>query len=250
MLASTQKVIDRRTIIMKSYITGLALLALAVSVQVAPAAEVTGKITLKGTPKPEVPIDLGPICGKLHDGPVTTRHFVVGPNHELANVFVYIKEGAPKTPPKGEATVLDQKGCLYEPYVMGVVTGQKFKIRNSDPFMHNVHATPKINSEFNFAQPVKGQENEKAFDKPEVLVRMMCNVHGWMFAWIGVVDHPYFAVTDKDGSFKIPNLPAGTYTIEAFHPKIGQLGAKTEKITVTDSDKKSVNFELEAPAAK
>jgi len=234
---------------MKSYITGLTLAALAASLQVAAAAELTGKVTLKGTPKPEIPIDLGDICGKLHNGPVTTRHFVVGPNHELANVFVYIKEGAKKTPPTGEAPVLDQKDCLYQPYVMGVVTGQKFKIHNSDPFMHNVHATPKNNKEFNFAQAVKGQENERAFENPEVLVRMMCNVHGWMFAYVGVVDHPYFAVTDKYGSFKIPNLPAGTYTIEAFHQKIGPTGAKTQKITVGDSDKKTVDFELEAPPA-
>jgi len=232
---------------MKSYITGLTLAALAASLQVAPAAELTGKVTLKGTPKPEIPIELGDICGKLHNGPVTTRHYVVGPNHELANVFVYIKEGAKKTPPTAEAPVLDQKDCLYQPYVMGVVTGQKFKIRNSDPFMHNVHGTPKNNKEFNFAQAVKGQENERAFENPEVLVRMMCNVHGWMFAYIGVVDHPYFAVTDKDGSFKIPNLPAGTYTIEAFHQKIGPTGAKTQKITVGDSDKKTVDFELEVP---
>src|SRR2546423_309269 len=109
MLASTQKLIDRVTSIMKSYTTGLALAALAASLQVASAAEVTGKITLKGTPNPEIPIDRGDICGKLHNGPVTTRHFVVGPNHELANVFVYIKDGAPKAPPSGEAPVLDQK---------------------------------------------------------------------------------------------------------------------------------------------
>ena len=104
------------------------------------------------------------------------------------------------------------------------------------------------NPEFNFAQPVKGQENEKAFEKPEVLVRMKCDVHAWMFAYIGVVDHPYFAVTDKDGSFKISNLPAGEYTIEAFHQKIGKMGAKSQKIKVSDSDKKTVDFELEVPA--
>ena len=234
---------------MKSYITVLTIGVLAASMQISSAAEITGKVKLKGDPKPEIPIDLGPICGPLHEGaPAKTRHYVVGADHGLANVFVYIKEGAKATPGKGEAGVLDQKGCMYEPYVMGVVTGQKFKIRNSDPTLHNVHATPKINTEFNFAQPIKGQETEKSFDKPEVLVRMMCNVHAWMFAYIGVVDHPYFAVTDKDGSFKIPDLPAGTYTVEAFHQKIGAKGAKTQQITVGASDKKTVDFELEVPA--
>lgn len=239
---------------MKSYITGIVMAALAGSLQVCAAADITGKVKLKGTPKPEMTIDLASspdkFCGKAHEGAVTTRHYVVGPDHGLANVFVYIKEGAPKAAPTGPQPVLDQKGCMYEPYVLGVVTGQKFKVHNSDATMHNVHATPRnpANKEFNFAQPVAGQENEKSFDAPEVLVRMMCNVHGWMFAYIGVVDHPYFSVSEKDGSFKISGLPAGTYTVEAFHQKIGPKGAKTQQITVADGDKKTVDFELEVPA--
>jgi len=110
--------------------------------------------------------------------------------------------------------------------------------------MHNVHATPKNNPEFNFAQALQGQVNEKAFTTPEVLVRMKCDVHPWMFSYIGVCDHPYYAVTGKDGSFKIPNVPVGNYTIEAFHLKAG---AKAEKLTLSDSDKKTLNFELNAP---
>ena|ERR1051325_222676 len=230
---------------MKSYITGLSVALLAGSVQLASAGEISGKVTLKGTPKPEVPIDLGDICGKLHNGEkVTTRHFVVGANNGLGNVFVYLKEGAPKGGEPATQPLLDQKGCLYEPYVLGAVAGKPVKIRNSDPFMHNVHATPKNNKEFNFAQAVQGQVNEKAFDTPEVLVRMKCDVHPWMFAYIGVVDHPYYAVTDKDGSFKISNVPAGNYTVEAFHLKAG---SKTEKVTVGASDSKTVSFELMAP---
>jgi Carboxypeptidase regulatory-like domain len=232
---------------MKSYITGLSIALLAGSVPLASAGDISGKVTLKGTPKPEIPIDLGDICGKLHAGEkVTTGHFVVGPDQGLANVFVYIKEGAKSTPPAGESPLLDQKGCLYEPYVLGVVAGQPLKIRSSDPFMHNVHAMPKVpgNKEFNFAQAVQGQVNEKTFEKPEVLVRMKCDVHPWMFAYVGVVEHPYYAVTGKDGSFKISNVPAGNYTVEAFHLKAG---AKTEKVTVGASDSKTVSFELMAP---
>jgi len=112
--------------------------------------------------------------------------------------------------------------------------------------MHNVHATPKVNKEFNFAQVTKGQENPKTFDKSEVLVRMKCDVHPWMFAYVGVLEHPYFSVTDKEGSFKISNLPAGKYTIEAYHLKAG---AKQQEITVTADDKKTVDFELAVPAA-
>jgi len=207
---------------MKLSVSLLVATAVAGSVQLVSAGEISGKVTLKGTPKPEVTIPLSPECGKINPNPVSTRHYVVAKDGGLANVFVYIKD-AKKAAPAGEATVLDQVGCMYEPYVMGVVAGQKFKIRNSDPLMHNVHATPKNNTkeEFNFGQVVKGQVNEKSFSTPEVLVRMKCDVHAWMFAYVGVCDHPYFAVTDKDGNFKIntAGLPDGKYTVEAFHQK-------------------------------
>ena len=243
---------------MKVCLTTLTLLALAGALQNASAAELTGKVKLKGDPKPEATMAIDAIqnttCGGVIHAPISTRHFVVGPDKGLANVFVYIKKGAAPTPaPAGPEPVLDQVNCQYEPYVMGLVTGQKFKIRNSDPpsptdppLMHNVHATPKVNQGFNFAQVTKGQVNEKSFDKPEVLVRFNCDVHPWMFAYIGVVDHPYFAVTGKDGSFKIPNLPAGKYTLEAYHLKAGR---KEQEITVGADDKKTVDFELEVPAA-
>jgi hypothetical protein len=228
---------------MKTYLPCITLAVLS-SFHLAGAADITGKVTLKGTPKPEIPIQLDAICGKLQGKPVTTRHYVVGQGNGLANVFVYIKQGAPKTPATGEGPTLDQTGCMYEPYVMGVVTGQKFKIRNSDALLHNVHATPKTNKEFNFAQPTKGQVNERSFDAPEVLVRMKCDVHPWMFAYVGVVDHPYFAVTDKDGNFTIKNVPAGKYTVEAVHLKAAPTG-KTAEVEAG----KTVNFELEVPAS-
>ena len=231
---------------MTSYFSTLGLALFVGSMSTVSAAEITGKVKLKGTPKPEITIPLDATCGKMHTSPVTTRHYVVGADGGLGNVFVYIKEGAKKMPPAGEAPLLDQVGCIYEPYVMGVVTDQKFKVRNSDAVLHNVHATPKVNKEFNFAQPLKGQVSERSFDKPEVLVRVKCDVHPWMFTYIGVVDHPYFAVTDKDGNFKISNLPAGKYTVEAFHLKAG---AKNQEITVADGDKKTAEFELQALAA-
>jgi len=232
---------------MKFYLSCVTMAVLAAALQTVSAAEITGKITLKGQPKPETPIPLeGTTCGPVVPTAFTTRHYMVGADKGLANVFVYIKQGAAPAPATAGEPLLDQLNCQYEPYVMGMVTGQKLKIRNSDPLLHNVHATPKVNKEFNFAQVTKGQINEKVFDKPEVLVRMKCDVHPWMFAYIGVVDHPYFAVTDKDGSFKISNLPAGKYTIEAMHLKAG---AKQQEITVTGDEKKAVNFELEVPAA-
>src|SRR3954454_19744668 len=132
---------------MKSYITGISAATLLVgSLQLGSAAEISGKVTLKGDPKPELPIDVSSTtCGPLYPAgeKVTTRHFVVGPDHGLANVFVYIKEGAKKGGELAQQPLLDQKGCLYEPYVLGTMSGKPIKIRNSDPLMHNVHATPK-----------------------------------------------------------------------------------------------------------
>lgn len=235
---------------MKTYLSGLTLAVLAGTISIASAGEVTGKVMLKGTPKPEVAIDLGAACGKLSTGKASTRHFVVGKDGGLANVFVYIKD-AKKAPATAAAPTLDQLGCMYEPYVMGVVAGQKFKIQNSDPEFHNVHAIPDPktgNKEFNFAQMTKGRVDEKAFDNPEVLVRIKCDVHPWMFAYVGVLDHPYFAVSDKDGNFKISGLPDGKYTIVAYHLKThvkASVGV-TKEIEVKGDAKQ--DFTIDAPA--
>jgi hypothetical protein len=225
-------------------------LALASSLQFASAGDVTGKVTLKGTPPPEKTIEMDATCGKMHPGPVTTRHYVVGAGGGLANVFVYLKDAKAGGTPGPEST-LDQVGCVYEPYVIGAMAGQKFKIKNSDPFLHNVHATPKNNPEFNLGQPTQGQVSEKSFEKPEVLVRMKCDVHAWMFSYVGVTDHPYFAVTDKDGNYKIANVPAGDYTIVAFHQKSHTAAGKgvEEKVKVDAGGAKS-DLTVEVPAAK
>ncbi len=210
------------------------------------AADISGRVTLKGTPPPERKILFDALCGKLHTQDAFTRHYVVSPDGGLANVFVYIKETPPGSKPPSDTPLLDQINCIFVPYVMGVRTNQPFKIKNSDPLMHNVHATPKVagNKGFNIGQPVQGMVTEKSFANREVLVRIKCDVHPWMFAYVGVMDHQWFAVTDKDGKFKLPSdLPAGTYTLVAYHLKAGEA---TQQITVTDSDKKEVNFTLEA----
>jgi len=208
------------------------------------SADITGKVTLKGTAKPEIDLPLGDICGKLNPNKATTRHYVVGKDNGLANVFVYLKD-AKAAPATGESPLLDQIGCMYEPYIMGVVAGQKFKVKNSDATLHNVHATPKLNKEFNFGQPLKGQVNEKVFDQPEVLVRVKCDVHPWMFAYVGVVEHPYFAVTDADGNFKISGLPDGKYTVVAYHLKThGANVGLTASVDARGSAKQDFTVEL------
>ena len=233
---------------MKTSFSLLAAFALAGSLQISSAADVTGKVTLKGTPPPEKPITLDAVCGKMQPDGIKTRFYVVGDGGALANVFVYLKEGAKASEATGEGPVLDQVGCQYLPYVLGAQTGQKIKIRNSDATLHNGHATPKLNKEVNFAQVTKGQVNERAFEKAEVLVRMKCDVHPWMFAYVGVVDHPYFAVTGADGSFKLSGVPAGKYTVEAFHMKAG---STTKEVTVGADGNVTADFafEYKAPAA-
>jgi len=230
---------------MKTTLTLLTIAALAGSA--ATAAEISGKVKLTGTPPAEKPITLDAACGKLQPAAITTRHYVVGADKGLGDVFVYVKEGAKAgTPTTEKGPMLDQKGCQYTPYVIGVQAGQHFDVANSDTLLHNVHALPKVqgNKERNVGQPVP-MKTDFVFDKPEVLVQFKCEVHPWMFAYVGVCENPYFAVTDKDGNFKISGLPAGEYTIEAFHRKAG---AKTEKIKVTADDKKTVDFTLSVPA--
>jgi plastocyanin len=170
-----------------------------------------------------------PLC--MPEGPTLSEVVLVGPGNGLQNVFVYVKDGlgdrtfpAPQTP-----IVLDQKGCKYMPHVFGVQVGQPVQIRNSDPTLHNVHAVPRVNAEFNFGQPAGVPEATKTFDKPEIMVPFRCDVHGWMAAYGGVVPHPFFAVTAQDGSYEIKGLPAGTYTIEAWHERFG---VQTQTVTV------------------
>jgi hypothetical protein len=230
----------------------LSAIGLAACLPALSAADLTGKVVLKGTPKAELTIDMSadPKCGALHDKPVTTRHYVVDKDGGLANVLVFIKSGLAEknfAAPSG-TPVLDQVGCEYSPYVMGVQTHQKFKIKNSDPTLHNVHATPKPgseNKEFNMAQPVKDMTTEKSFPSPETAVRFKCDVHPWMFAYVGVFDHPFYAVTGKDGTFKISGLPKGKYTVEAYHVKThGANPGVTQEITVDGDAKADFTIEL------
>ena len=225
--------------------------------QIASAGDVTGKVTLKGTPPPEKPIAFDDTCSALHPTVTTTRHYVVGKDNGLANVFVYISKGleGKKFTPPSKVVEIDQEGCMFYPYVSGVMVGQVVKFKNSDPLMHNVHALPAVdgNQEFNFAEPSQGDVNDTkwtaSITKPEVLVKIKCEVHNWMFCYVGVQDHPFFAVTDKDGQFKIPDLPAGDYTLTAYHLKATSKPGVSKQITVGPGPV-TADFTLEVPAPK
>jgi plastocyanin len=210
-------------------------------------ATIRGTITLAGSPPPNAKIDMSeePTCAQLHASGATTED-VVANNGQLANVFVYIKEGVTGGgAPPAETVVIDQQGCVYIPHVVGVQAGQTLTFRNSDDVSHNVKAVPTTNRGFNISQPNKGMESPRTFDQPEVMVPIECNVHGWMKGFVGVVGHPYFAVSGTDGTFTIANLPAGTYTVETWHEKYG---TQTQQVTVGPNETKDVTFGYNAAA--
>jgi hypothetical protein len=212
------------------------------------AATITGKALFEGqTPVAQpVRMEADPVCLSLHTEPVTTEEVVANPNGTLKNVFVYVKEGlsgksfpAPTTP-----VLFDQIGCKYEPHVLGVQVNQPFEILNSDGTLHNVHALAKTNKEFNIGMPIKGMKIKKQFTAPEVMVKMKCEVHPWMAAYVGVLDHPFFAVSGDDGSFQIKDLAPGNYVLEAWHEKYG---TATQNVTIAaEGDTQDVSFQFKA----
>ncbi|HEX7050002.1 MAG TPA: carboxypeptidase regulatory-like domain-containing protein [Longimicrobiales bacterium] len=222
--------------------------AAAPVVDPATAATITGRIALEGTPPAREPIDMSeePTCAAKHPSGATTQDVIVGEGGGLQNVFVYIKEGLGDRafPAPSEPVVLNQDGCLYHPHILGIQPGQTLTIRNSDGLLHNISVAPTENRGFNVSQPVN-METERSFDVPEVMIPVECDVHGWMHAYIGVVDHPYYAVTAADGSFTIPNLPPGDYVIEAWHEKYG---VQTMNVTVGASETKQIQFTYDAGA--
>jgi len=206
------------------------------------AANITGSIKLEGTaPKPEgIKMNADPVCVREGKG-TTTEFFVTGPGGELQNVFVYVKDGLGNRTfqAPANAVILDQKGCHYIPHVFGIQVGQPLEVVNSDPTLHNIHALPKSNQEFNTGQPIQGMRFKHTFTAKEVMVPFKCDVHGWMNAYAGVLDHPYHAVSGNDGKFELKGLPPGKYTIEAWHEK---LGAQTQDVEIKEKETKDISF--------
>ncbi len=205
---------------------------------------VTGRVILTGTPPPSevIRLDGDPKCVGLTQGQERrTETIVMGQGNSLQNVFVYVKDGlAPRFyPVSTQPVVLDQQKCWYVPRVLGLQVGQQLTIRNSDPLLHNVRAEPQINQPFDVGTPIQGMEVKRTFSTREVMVPFKCNVHPWMNAYVGVLEHPHFAVTDVEGRFKLPDLPPGTYTIEIWHERFG---AQTQQVTVGAKESKDLSF--------
>ena len=204
------------------------------------AGRVSGRVLLEGEPPaaPSLNMDSDPVCARQQGNAAAA---VAVQDGGLDNVFVYVKDGlgnyyfdAPSEPVK-----VDQKGCHYVPHVFGVRVGQPVEFANSDPTVHNVRADARVNRDFNFTQPMAGMRDKRTFTAPEVMVRLKCDVHPWMSAYAGVMEHPYFAVTTGGGRFELKSVPAGTYTVEAWHEK---LGTRTQQVTLGENESKELTF--------
>ena len=211
------------------------------------AASVSGRIRFEGhLPAPtHINMSADPACAKQHAGAgLSGEEFVTGASNTLGNVVVFISDGlgsrsfdVPTDP-----AVIEQKGCMYEPHVLALRANQKLRVVNGDKTTHNIHPMPANNREWNKAEPAD-TILEETFPREEVAIPIKCNVHPWMRGYVAVFKHPYFAVTGKDGSFDLRNLPPGDYTVEAWHEKLGTV---TQKVTVVAGESKSLDLVFKA----
>ncbi|MCE9591810.1 MAG: c-type cytochrome [Planctomycetes bacterium] len=158
-------------------------------------------------------------CMAQHKTRPVGQDLIVNPDKTLQNAFIYVSqglEGKIDAKPTNKAE-LDQSGCLFLPHVQGVVVNQELLIQNNDPTMHNVHMTSQKNGTFNMSMPAPGMKDVKKFGKPEMGVLFKCDVHPWMQAYLYVMPHPFFAVSDVEGRFEIKGLPPGQYQLTAIH---------------------------------
>lgn len=207
------------------------------------AGEITGRAIFEGTKPALPPIDMtkDPVCAARHKEPVYPDDGAVNSNGTLPNVFVYVRSGAEKYSgaPPSETVILDQRGCVYQPHVLGIMVGQKLEVVSSDPTTHNIHPLPKQNQEWNQSQPPGAPPIVKTFTHPEIMIPVKCNQHPWMKAYIGVMTNPFFAVTGRDGRFAIRGLTPGDYTLGAW---TATFGTQERKVTVGAAGRATVDF--------
>lgn len=207
------------------------------------AATLVAKVSLH-TPQPPAKVintNADPYCAMMHKtDKLKSEQVVPNANGTLADTFVFLSEGVSGTyPAPVTPIVLDQQGCHYTPHIVAMMAGQPLKIRNSDSTLHNIHPLPVVNTPFNIGMPNKGMEQTRVFPKAEAPFHVKCDVHPWMSGYIGVFNHPFFGVSNSEGIVKIVNVPAGTYTVEAWQEKFGP---KFVKVTLGANDTKEIDF--------
>jgi hypothetical protein len=214
--------------------------------QSAGTGQITGKIYFHGEKPALHPINLGKdsVCASLHTGSVYPQDGQVNADGTLPNAFIFVKQSSaklPSTPPRAPAS-LTQKGCEYEPHVLGVMVNQPFEVINLDPTTHNIHVLAKTNREWNVSQQPGSPSVVRKFQHPEQMIPIRCNVHPWMKSYIGVVDNPFYAVTGKDGSFSLKGLPPGEYTLEVW---TASFGTQERHLTVRAGETATADFTFE-----
>jgi len=229
----------------------MACMMFFVSVLFIEAGTLKGHVKYDGKPpkKKKLRMDADPVCGSAHSGPVYNENFKMAADGSMEEALIYLKgvsysKGAPS-----ESAILDQKGCIYEPHVFGMMAGQQLLIKNSDATLHNIHSMPKVNKEFNFAMPKVVKEKKSTFIKSEPNpFYIKCDVHPWMKTWVLVSDHPYFAVTDKEGNFSISGIPPGTYEVICWQEKFKKMPL-TASVKIGDGETVK-NFTFTRPKKK
>lgn len=209
-------------------------------------AQITGRIRFEGPvpPSAQVKMNADPVCVSMHKEPVTSDELIVVDGN-LVNAFVYVKEGLDSYSfaVPAEPVTLSQEGCRFVPHVGGIMINQNLRMVNNDPTLHNVNCMAERNPQFNLGQPIKGAEAVRKFLNPEVMIKFRCAVHKWMTSYVGVLPHPYYAVTGRDGLFSLKGLPAGAYLIEVWHEK---LGTQSVRVAVGDQETKGISFSFKA----
>jgi plastocyanin len=224
----------------------VAILGMVVAPALMFGGTISGKVTYTGTPVKQKPIDMSkePSCAKQHATPVTTETVVTGANNTLENVVVYISAGGDDANAPSQAVTFTQKGCQYLPHVIALHTGQELQVVNSDQTSHNIHPLAKVNREWNKSQPPGSPAIQEKFDSPE-FISVKCNIHPWMHGWFVVLKTNHYSISGDNGGFSLPNLPAGKYTVTAWHE---DYGTQTQDVTITGNETKSIDFTFKAKA--
>jgi len=233
----------RRLVLILFLIIVIAAGARMAGAQAAGRGTIKGHIRLNGKlpGNPVIRMGVDPMCAKINAGKRVIQETVVASlDGSLANAFVYLSGTFPSTPVPSEPVTLDQQSCIYRPRVIGLRVGQTLQVKNSDALLHNVHGiSVHPEGSFNVGQPVAGMVNKFTLKNEEIMFQLKCDVHRWMIAYIGVVNHPYFAVSDTAGTFEIRNVPAGMQTIKVWHEHYGTL---TQTLSVKGGAIQSVEF--------
>jgi plastocyanin len=224
-----------------AFVTAIVMSGLFTQAQSA-TGTIRGRVILAGQAPGNAVIRMGmdPKCSALNVGKrVVQESAVVAVDGSVANVFVRLEGTFPKTAVPTGPVIIDQRACVYRPRVVGMRVGQTLQIRNSDDLLHNVHSSSAVGNSFNAGQPKAGIVYAFTPKAEEVMLPLGCDVHRWMLAYVGVVSHPYFAVSGNDGVFEIDKVPVGTYTIKTWHERFGEL---TKKVTVRPGAPATIDF--------